>query len=115
MAKTTRQHRVTQFAIVDGFTPPEGSGIPPGRRHDNLNFSLSEGRARIQSSRRTADAFHAYAFDNRDGIPLHIAYARHLPHSPQRPYGPNAAHFDITYVYEVTDEAVTASFGLHTT
>jgi hypothetical protein len=112
MASTTRPHRVVQHAIVDGFVPPEGCPVPPGRQHDNLNFSLSDARPRIRSARRQADVFHPYEFTGRDGTPMYVAYARYLPGSPKAAYGQRVSHLDITYVYELTAEAVAASFGL---
>lgn len=112
MPSTTRGHRVIQYAIVDGFVPPEGSSVPPGRRHDHLNFSLSDARPRIQTSRRQADVFHPYEFTDRNGTPMHVAYARYLPGSPKNAHGQRASHLDITYVYELTADAVAASFGL---
>jgi hypothetical protein len=114
VAATTRRHRVIQFAIVDGWVPPEGSAAQPGRQNDHLNFSLTDGRMRIQSSRAATDTFHTYEFNDRNGTPLHIAYAHHQPHSSKNAHGERAAHLDITYIYEVTGEAVAASFGLHT-
>jgi hypothetical protein len=115
MATSTRKHRVIQYAIVDGFVPPEGCPVPPGRQHDNLNFSLSDARPRIQTCRLTADVFHPYEFTDRDGIPMHVAYARYLPGSPKNAHGQRASHLDITYVYELTADAVAASFGLSPT
>jgi hypothetical protein len=112
MATGTRKHRVIQWAIVDGFVPPEGCPGPPGRRYDHLNFSLSDARPRIKDSRRYADVFHPYEFTDRDGTPMRVAYARYLPGSPKNAHGQRASHLDITYVYELTAEAVAASFGL---
>jgi hypothetical protein len=113
MADTTRNHRVTQFAIIGGFVPPEGSVAPPGLQHDRLSFSLTEGRTRIKASRLTADHFHTWECTDRNGTPLHIAYARHLPHSSKQAHRGGAAGLDITYIYEVTGSAVAASFGFH--
>jgi hypothetical protein len=97
MAASTRKYRVIQWAVVDG-------------KRDHLNFGLTEGRDRIRSARRYADTFHPYEFTARDGTPMHVAYARFLPGSTRHGY--SRYGIDVTYMFELTGEAVAASFGL---
>ena len=99
MATGTRKHRVIQYAIVNG-------------QRDHLNFGVTEGRARIRSARRHADIFHPYEFTDRDGTPMHVAYARYLPGSPKHGFSKFNADLDVTYMFELTAESVAASFGL---
>ena len=98
MATGTR-HRVIHHAIVNG-------------QRDRLNFGLTEGRDRIRSARRHADVFHAYEFTARSGERLHVAYARYLPGSSKHGFSKFDASLDVTYLYEVTAEAVDDHFGL---
>jgi hypothetical protein len=97
MPTSTRKHRVIQYAVVNG-------------KRDHLNFGLTEGRDHIRSARRYADTFHPYEFIARDGTAMHVAYARFLPGSPKHGYG--KYNLDVTYMFELTGEAVVASFGL---
>lgn len=99
MAATTRRHRVIQFAIVNG-------------KRDHLNLSLTDGQDRIRSARKYADTFHPYEFTDRTGTPMHVAYARYLPGSPKHGYSKFDSDLDVTYMFELTAEAVDASFGL---
>jgi hypothetical protein len=102
MAASTRRHRVIQFAVVNG-------------KRDHLNLSLTEARANIRSARRHADTFHPYEFTDRNGTPMHVAYARFLPGSPQHGFSKVDANLDVTYMFQITAEAVGASFGLDPT
>jgi len=95
MTTTTRRHRVIQFAVVNG-------------QRDHLNFSLTDGKDRIREARRYADTFHPYEFTDRNGTPMHVVYARFLPGSPKHGY----RDLDVTYMFELTRDAVAASFGL---
>ncbi|WP_171117821.1 MULTISPECIES: hypothetical protein [unclassified Streptomyces] len=99
MSASTRRHRVIQRAIVNG-------------QRDHLNLSLTEGHAAVRSGRRYADVFHAYEFAARDGTRMHVAYARYLPGSSRHGFSKFNSDLDVTYLFEVTAEAVTASFGL---
>ncbi|QCX81229.1 hypothetical protein C9F11_38230 [Streptomyces sp. YIM 121038] len=99
MAAATRRHRVIQWAVVDG-------------QRDHLNFGLTEGRDRLRSARRSADAFHVYEFPARNGAPLYVAYARFLPGSAKHGFSRFDPDLDVAYVFELTAEAVIASFGL---
>lgn len=92
---STRRHRVIQRAIVNG-------------KRDHLNLSITDGTAAVRSARRHADTFHTYEFTDRNGTPRHVAYARYLPGSTKHGYG----DLDVTYMFEVTAEAVAASSGL---
>jgi hypothetical protein len=93
------RHRVIQRAIVNG-------------QRDHLNFSLTEGRDRIRSARRYADVFHPYEFTARNGTPMHVVYARFLPGSPKHGYSKFDASLDVTYMFELSADAVNANFGL---
>jgi hypothetical protein len=95
---STRGHRVIQRAIVNG-------------QRDHLNLSLADGKAALLSARRYADTFHSHEFTSRDGTPMHVAYARFLPGSPKHGFS-KVTELDVTYLFEVTAEAVSASFGL---
>lgn len=95
----SKRHRVIQHALVNG-------------QRDHLNFGLTEGRARIRSARRYADVFHPYEFTARDGTRMRVAYARYLPGSPKHGYSKFDPDLDVTYMFEVTADAVSANFGL---
>lgn len=99
MPASTRQHRVVHWAIVNG-------------KRDHLNYSLTEAQARVRSARRHADTFYPYEFTARDGTPMHVAYARFLPGSPRHGFSKFDEALDVTYLFEVTAEAVDAAFGL---
>lgn len=99
MPSSTRKHRVIQYAIVNG-------------KRDRLNFGLTDGRARVRSARRYADTFHSYEFTDRAGTRLHVAYARYLPGSAKHGFSRFDASLDVTYMFELTAEAVAAAFGL---
>lgn len=112
MAKTTRNHRVTQHVLIDGWEPGPGSVARPGRQRGATNYSLTLGQIRIRTDRATANFFHVYDCIGRDGIPYHVAYARHLPNNAKPLYGAATAHIDFTHIYVITAEAVAAAFGL---
>ncbi|MFD8516564.1 hypothetical protein ACFV27_37170 [Streptomyces antimycoticus] len=99
MGATVRRHRVIHRAIVNG-------------QRDHLNLSLTDGKARVRSARRYADLFHSYEFTDRTGTAMHVAYARYLPGSPRHGFSRSNPELDVTYLFEVTAEAVTANFGL---
>ncbi|MEV4975540.1 hypothetical protein [Streptomyces scopuliridis] len=99
MAASTRHHRVIQFAVVNG-------------KRDHLNLTLTEGKAAVRSARRYADVFHPYEFTDRNGTPMHVAYARFLPGSPKHGYSKVDPALDVTYMFVLTAAAVDASFGL---
>lgn len=99
MAANTRRHRVIQHAIVNG-------------KRDHLNLSLTDGKAALASARRYADTFHPYEFTARNGQRLHVAYARFLPGSPRHGFSKVNPDIDVTYLFEITAEAVDAAFGL---
>lgn len=99
MPTSARKHRVIQHALVNG-------------QRDHLNFGLTEGRDRIRSARRYADVFHPYEFTARDGTPMHVAYARYLPGSSKHGYSKFNPTLDVTYMFELTADAVSANFGL---
>lgn len=99
MSASTRRHRVIQHALVNS-------------RRDRLNLSLTDGTARIRSARRHADTFHHYEFTDRTGTPRHVAYARYLPGSTKHGVSKFAPDLDVTYMFEITAEAVAASPGL---
>jgi len=99
MATSTRRHRVIQHAVVNG-------------QRDHLNFGLTEGRDRIRSARRYADVFHPYEFTARDGTPMYVVYARYLPGSSKHGYGKFDLTLDVTYMFELSADAVAANFGL---
>ncbi|MFH8813025.1 hypothetical protein ACH4GZ_38500 [Streptomyces hygroscopicus] len=99
MDATTRRHRVIHRAIVNG-------------KRDHLNLSLTQGKAAIRSARRYADHFHSYEFTDRHGTGMHVACARYLPGSAKHGFSRFNAELDVTYLFEVPAEAVTASFGL---
>lgn len=101
MATTTRKHRVIQYAVVNG-------------KRDHLNLSLTEARAGIHSARRYADTFYSYEFTDRTGRRIHVAYAHYRPGSPKHGFSKFDPALDVTYLFEVTADAVTATFGLDT-
>jgi hypothetical protein len=96
---TTTRHRAMHYAVVNG-------------QRDRLTLGLTDARERVRSARRNADVFHAYEFTSRDGTRLHVAYARFLPGSDRHGFSKFDTSLDVTYLYEVTAEAVDASFGL---
>jgi hypothetical protein len=96
---STRRHRVIQSAVVNG-------------KRDHLNLSLTDGKNRIFSARKYADTFHAYEFTDRTGTRLYVAYAHYEPGSPRHGFARFDPDLDVTYLFEVTAEAVNASFGL---
>ncbi|WP_327260012.1 hypothetical protein [Streptomyces sp. NBC_01240] len=104
---STRHHRVTQVAICNGVKGHENTTLK-----DRLNVSLTDGRIKIASARRHADTFHAYEVTDRQGVRLHVAYARFLPDSPKHGFSKLAPGTDVTYVFEVSAAAVVAAFGL---
>lgn len=99
MVATSTRHRVLHYAIVNG-------------QRDHLSYSLTAATPRVRSARQYADVFHAYAFTSRDGSPMHVAYARFLPGSPMHGFSKFDENLDVTYLFEITAEAVEASFGL---
>lgn len=99
MAASTRRHRVIQYAVVNG-------------QRDHLNLSLTDGKPRIHSARKHANTFHTYEFTDRTGTRLHVAYAHYEPGSPKHGFARLDPNLDVTYLFEVTTEAVNAAFGL---
>jgi hypothetical protein len=99
MAASTRKPRVIQYALVNG-------------QRDHLNLNLTDGKAAIRSARRYADTFHPYEFTARNGQRLHVAYARYLPGSPKHGFSKSNPDLDVTYMFEITADAVAAGFGL---
>lgn len=96
---STRKHRVIQYAVVNGT-------------RDHLNFSLTEGRDAVRSARKHADTFHPYEFTDRNGQRMHVAYARFLPGSPKHGFSKLNPDLDVTYMFEITADAVAVGFGL---
>jgi hypothetical protein len=99
---STRRHRVIQWAVVNG-------------ERGHLNISLTEAKVAVRSARRNADIFCSYECTDREGTLMHVAYARFLPGSPKHGFSTFNAELDVTYLFEVTAEAVIASFGLAST
>lgn len=99
MPTSTRKHRVIQYAVVNG-------------QRDHLNLPLTDGKDRISSARRHADTFHAYEFTDRTGARLHVAYAHYEPGSPKHGFSKLNPDLDVTYMFQLTADAVAASFGL---
>lgn len=95
----TRRHHVIQYAVVNG-------------QRDHLNLSLTDGKNRIFSARKHANTFHSYEFTDRTGTRLHVAYAHYEPGSPKHGFARFDPNLDVTYLFETTDDAVNASFGL---
>lgn len=96
---STRRHRVIQYAVVNG-------------QRDHLNLSITDGKARVFSARKHANTFHSYEFTDRTGTRLHVAYAHYEPGSPKHGFARFDPDLDVTYLFEVSAEAVNASFGL---
>ncbi|MEU1078168.1 hypothetical protein ABZ404_36880 [Streptomyces sp. NPDC005878] len=97
MAATTRKHRVTEYTILND-------------QRDHLDLSLTQAKDRIRSARRHADTFHTYKFTTRDNTPMHVAYAHYQPNSPRHGFSKYGA--DVTRIYQLTEAAVFAAFGL---
>jgi hypothetical protein len=90
--------RVIQRAFVNG-------------QRGDVSLTLTEARADIRASRRYADVYNVFECTDRAGDRLHIVYARYQGGSERHGF---SAFTDatVTYLYEVTDDALRASFGL---
>lgn len=97
MPTTIRRHRVIQRALVNGTS-------------DHLSLSLTDGKAGLRAASRYADTYHSYEFTARNGEQLHVAYARFEGGSAKHGFS-SFTDADVTYLYEVTDKALTASYG----
>lgn len=94
-----RRHRAIHYAWVD-TRPDLGS--------DAMSISLTEAKEAVRRTRRAADVFHAYDTTRRDGTPIHVVYAHYQAGRTDVAFAGHA----VTYLYEITTEAVLATFGL---
>lgn len=99
-ARTAKpRHRVIHYAFVDG-------------QRDHLNLSLTEGKSWVRGARKCADVFQSYEFVSRDGTPMHVVYALYRSGSSRHGFTALGVEHDITYLFVLSADAVTAAFGL---
>jgi len=74
---------------------------------ETRHYSLTEARTVIRGARTWADTFHTYTTTDRQGRPIHIAYAHY-----ERGTCPGPIPYTKTWIWEISTDALLDSFGL---